>query len=427
MKLNQFAVYRVDQQTAGKALWHLPYQEARQQNVSITVENYRLISIHEMQENEKVADIWKRTKNQCEVSDVLVLNKNGEISCYYVDENYPQYLAGFIRINTSGALITMETENYQIDGKKGNWIATDTVIIDGKQFYLMEHQVYRDQAQGVILDAYGKMVVEECKKFDEKTKQKIHDYIQQQVPLNPVEQLKQDGKIRLEHYQKFYQNGTYERSRESGTEANYDMVDGLVNNQKKNLEKISDARNNKQTSRNQQNNKPKKRRSVIKRLHQKQIAIARRSGKPIPKYLDQGMWDQNDHAPHDCCIAKDHKSHDHTGFSYPRRSSCPIVITEDRRSALVHGVDRCLYQLADTGNNGHDRNVDISAGDRQHVVTTESYQAVGQLHDKSGSAQTGDIFGIAYTFPVFLFVEQAHAQFRFFHQKIQNKDSGQAL
>ena len=209
---------------------------------------------------------------------------------YSLDLNYYlKYLAGFIRINISGALITMETENYQIDGKKGNWIATDTIIIDGKQFYLMEHQVYRDQAQGVILDAYGKMVVEECKKFDEKTKQKIHDYIQQQVPLNPVEQLKQDGKIRLEHYQKFYQNGTYERSRESGTEANYDMVDGLVNNQKKNLEKISDARNNKQTSRNQQNNKPKKRRSVIKRLHQKQIAIARRSGKPIPKYLDQEM------------------------------------------------------------------------------------------------------------------------------------------
>ena len=36
-------------------------------------------------------------------------------------------------------------------------------------------------------------------------------------------------------------------------------------------------------------NETKKRRSVIKRLHQKQIAIARRSGKPIPKYLDQEM------------------------------------------------------------------------------------------------------------------------------------------
>ena len=98
-----------------------------------------------------------------------------------------------------------------------------------------------------------------------------------------------NGKLRLEHYQKFYQNGTYERSRESGTEANYDMVDGLVNNQKKNPEKLLDARSNKQTPRNQQDVKPKKRRSVIKRLHQKQIAIARRSGKPIPKYLDQEM------------------------------------------------------------------------------------------------------------------------------------------
>ena len=56
-----------------------------------------------------------------------------------------------------------------------------------------------------------------------------------------------------------------------------------MNNQKKNQEKTSDASSNNQTSRNQQDGKPKKRRSVIKRLHQKQIAIARRSGKPIPK------------------------------------------------------------------------------------------------------------------------------------------------
>ena len=41
-------------------------------------------------------------------------------------------------MNTSGALVTIDTKNYQIDGKKGNWAAADTVIIDGKQFYLME-------------------------------------------------------------------------------------------------------------------------------------------------------------------------------------------------------------------------------------------------------------------------------------------------
>ena len=290
MKLNQFAIYRVNQQTEGKALWHLPYQEAIRQNVSIRVEFYRLISIQPMQEGEKVSDIWKRIKKRCEVSDVLVLNQNGEISCYYIDENYPQYLAGFIRINTSGTLITIDTENYQIDGKNGNWMATDTIIIDGEQFYLMEHQKYGNQAQGVILDAYGKMIIEECKQgFDEATKQKIHEYIQQHIPQNPVHQLRRQNHLRLEHYQKYYQNGTYERSRESGTEANYDMVDGLVNNQRNNPKKVSDIHMNKKHSQNQRDHVPKKRRSVIKKLREKQIAIAVKSGKPIPKYLDQEM------------------------------------------------------------------------------------------------------------------------------------------
>lgn len=67
------------------------------------------------------------------------------------------------------------------------------------------------------------------------------------------------------------------------------MVDGLVNNQKKNPEKISGVQMNKKHSQNQCDHAPKKRRSVIKRLREKQIAIAVKSGKPIPKYLDQEM------------------------------------------------------------------------------------------------------------------------------------------
>ena len=67
------------------------------------------------------------------------------------------------------------------------------------------------------------------------------------------------------------------------------MVDGLVNNQRKNPEKVSDTHMNKKHSKNQRDHVPKKRRSVIKRLREKQIAIAVKSGKPIPKYLDQEM------------------------------------------------------------------------------------------------------------------------------------------
>ena len=53
---------------------------------------------------------------------------------YYVDENYPQYLSGFICINTSGALLTMETENYQIDGKKETGLQQTPSSLTGNNF-----------------------------------------------------------------------------------------------------------------------------------------------------------------------------------------------------------------------------------------------------------------------------------------------------
>lgn len=40
----------------------------------------------------------------------------------------------------------------------------------------------------------------------------------------------QGQKPELLHHQKFFENGTAERAKESGTEQNYNMIDGCVNN-----------------------------------------------------------------------------------------------------------------------------------------------------------------------------------------------------
>lgn len=281
MKDNQFAVYRVNLHSEGRELWHLSYQEALSRRLAIRIEYYRQMDIRPLLPGETAIALWKRMKEFCEVSDVLVLNQNGEIHCYYVNEDYPQLLSGFIRLNPSGTLITLDTENYRIRGKAGNWMATDDIIIDGKQFYLMEHQEYHKQVAYIILDSYGKMIMEECQNgFDEETRQQLHEVV------NGTEQAKEETKkssVRLEHYQKFFENGSYERSWESGTEGNYNMVDGQVNNLKQ-LEEKSTPRA-KQLSKK----KPKKRESVIKRLREKQIAIAVKSGKPVPRYLEQGI------------------------------------------------------------------------------------------------------------------------------------------
>ena len=145
-----------------------------------------------------------------------------------------------------------------------------------------ENKIYFHSAK----KGHGKMIMEECQNgFDEKTKQKLHEIMK--VP-EQREQEHQTYKDRLEHYQKFYENGSYERSWESGTEGNYNMVDGQVNNLKS-AEGKRVERKPAQRSEQSSKKKPKKRESVIKRLREKQIAIAVKSGKPVPRYLEQDM------------------------------------------------------------------------------------------------------------------------------------------
>ena len=67
---------------------------------------------------------------------------------------------------------------------------------------------------------------------------------------------------------------------ETGLEVNYDGIDGCVNHQKDHPGKVLPEKKEKGAY-------PKKRTSVMWKLREKQIAIARRSGKPIPKFLEQ--------------------------------------------------------------------------------------------------------------------------------------------
>ena len=38
-------------------------------------------------------DIWERTADIRDVSDVIVVNRDGEVSCFYVDENTPRRIS----------------------------------------------------------------------------------------------------------------------------------------------------------------------------------------------------------------------------------------------------------------------------------------------------------------------------------------------
>lgn len=285
MSRNQFAIYRADLNTEGWKIKGHSLKYVREKKLQLCIGNYRQIHQGELKEKETVKDVLRRiqdadshpTLDSVGTSDVLVLNRNGEIICYYIDKTKLVPIRNFIRSTNGGNVINFDTKGFEIEGKKGKWDSMDELIIDGNYFYLMEHQEYRQEAAGVVLDSYGRLIADEVTNgFDEETKQKIRDSLKKPVPeKKPDPELVQTERMLL--WQKYLQNGTWERRSESGTEANYDMVDGRVNN-------LPDK---KQDQRPRKKKKSKKRVSVIRRLHQKQIDIAKRSGKPVPMYLQE--------------------------------------------------------------------------------------------------------------------------------------------
>lgn len=63
----------------------------------------------------------------------------------------------------------METDNFNIEGTKGNWIAADETIVDGRQFFLLVNDIYKDDVPYVVVSEDGQVVTDESLGFDETT------------------------------------------------------------------------------------------------------------------------------------------------------------------------------------------------------------------------------------------------------------------
>lgn len=148
--------------------------------------------------------------------------------------------------------------------------------MDGRQFFLMEHETCGKEVAWVVLDEDGKLVADNVYHgFDQSVQQQIKDYLNPpQLPEKSQKQEISDGHIQtqsgntmdkpaLENWQKYMENGEYPRSSEIDEEQNYNMIDGRQNNM---------APNGKNG-----------RVSVLAKLRRKQAEIAKRSGKPAPQ------------------------------------------------------------------------------------------------------------------------------------------------
>ena len=273
MNVNQFAVYQLKNIPENRQMRFRTYSALQEKGIQIQCKDYEQVYLARMQPGDEPEQIRKRFERKLprsfhghsiSVSDVLVLNNAGIVTSYYVEKEGFTVIAGFIRKNSSGALVSLDTADFHIEGKEGRWLAFDSIIIDGRQFFLMEHETYGKDAAWVVLDEDGKLIVDNAYHgFSQTVLQQIKEYLDpvQNVTRLQVQELPSGNskeKQPLENWQKYMENGEYLRSIESGEEQNYSFIDGNKNNCKKKSGRVS----------------------VLKKLRQKQAEIAKRSGKP---------------------------------------------------------------------------------------------------------------------------------------------------
>ena len=235
MNVNQFAVYQVKEDAAYRHLRFRSYDELLQNGFRVDVANYQQVYLSQMAPSDTAETIAQRFRiklprtfkgHTISVSDVIVMNRAGEVSSFFVDKDKLIALADFLRLNSSGTLISMDTRDYQIEGKPGTWLACDDVVVGGKHFFLMQNEQMKNAAAYAVVDESGKLIVDAAQKFDEDTLRLIHEHLHPPQMVHQ-EQAKQPP---MENWQKAFENGEYLRAAEMTEEQNYSFIDGRINN-----------------------------------------------------------------------------------------------------------------------------------------------------------------------------------------------------
>ena len=283
MNTSQCAVYQVKETPEYRNVRFRSYAKLKSEGKEVRAENYQQVYIGRIQP----ADIKTRLQKQrpknfkghsIGCSDVIVLTDDGKTTVYYVDKDGFIIVSDFFQMkNSSDTKLDVDTKGYTIEGKKGTWQVIDYILMNERKWFLMEHEEYGPRAAYVVLSDDGAVVMNDnYNGLDAEAREKIQNFIKQQeekeqetppqqqtsTPIGQEQPPQQKRKEpELANWQKVMDNGEYLRSAEMAEEANYNMIDGLMNN----VRKVK--------------NKDKPRESVLAKLRLNQKKVAKQGKK----------------------------------------------------------------------------------------------------------------------------------------------------
>lgn len=250
-----YELFKLKKYGQHKELQFRPYRYLREHGIAVRMESYDLVLRGELKDHENVKMLRERLSKELpsteharscgpemdaahdqasfciNVGDVVAITRGGLTTAYYVDPTRLILLPDFFHQPASGALITIDTDNFPLDGRKGSWMTIDTLRIDGRNLFLMQSQDYGKDAPFVIVDEAGKEIAADKNGFTEDVIEQIRSSLKELEARQTASTIEApDKKPKLEVWQQYFENGEYLRAAEISEEQNYNMIDGTANN-----------------------------------------------------------------------------------------------------------------------------------------------------------------------------------------------------
>lgn len=195
-KEDRYAVYQIISGTKGKDYRFMGLDFVVSHDMKVDAADYGYVYGGRLSGEETLDSLYEKFNvshpegyegHSLSVSDVVVLQREGEAKAYYVDSFGFQELPDFVQERLHEAKmdrkrwfapVTLDTDAVEIEQHEGLWHAVDKREIQDEIFYLMKHNEYGDSAAAVIVDSEGNLAAQELENgFDRGAMEAIKEYL----------------------------------------------------------------------------------------------------------------------------------------------------------------------------------------------------------------------------------------------------------
>lgn len=163
MENNTYDIYQLKRNEKTDNLRFERMERLKKLGEKVDKDNYDLVYHAPLDKKDTLDSIYEKFNlyhpsdfrgHSLSVSDVVVFHKDGKDTAYYVDSYGFEEVPEFLQVQIE-QLITMQSDHISVSQHFGTWYPIDSAEIDGKTYFLLEHEEYGDEAANIIVDEKG--------------------------------------------------------------------------------------------------------------------------------------------------------------------------------------------------------------------------------------------------------------------------------